>query len=206
MNQINRNPSAGGAGVRKFVYSINANTANISLSRCDIQVFRASPKNCASSTLAAGSSKIVRLDRLFRPRIEIEHRQANPTEDWFFYFRYIGGKGRHLIGRCRDVGRSAGSWLAHRFDRWGKPAEALGWRADELFGLDPCAPLARYDRMGLIWMVKSERVVDLTATGRRLSGGLMFYRKWQSNLRLLSPQAAERVHMRTAKANRRARP
>jgi hypothetical protein len=92
------------------------------------------------------------------------------------------------------------------FDRWGKPAEALGWRADELFGLDPCAPLARYDRMGLIWMVKSERVVDLTATGGRLSGGLMFYRKWQSNLRLLSPQAAERVHMRTAKANRRARP
>ena len=91
-------------------------------------------------------------------------------------------------------------------DRWGRQAEALGWRPDELFGLDPDAPMARYDRMGLIWMVKSERVVDLTATGGRLSGGLMFYRKWQSNLRLLSPQAAERVHMRTAKANRRARP
>ena len=63
------------------------------------------------------------------------------------------------------------------FDRWGKQAEALGWRADELFGLDPCAPLARYDRMGLIWMVKSERVVALTATEARLSGGLIFYAK-----------------------------
>ena len=63
------------------------------------------------------------------------------------------------------------------FDRWGKQAEALGWRADELFGLDPIAPMARYDRMGLIWMLKGEYVVALTATGARLSGGLTFYRK-----------------------------
>jgi|SRR5580700_3125640 hypothetical protein len=103
MKRKTGNPSAGGAGVRKLVYFINASTANISLSRCDIQVFRASPKNCASSTRTAGSSKIVRLNRLFRPRIEIEHRQVNPTEDWFFYFRYIGGKGRHLLGKYRDV-------------------------------------------------------------------------------------------------------
>jgi hypothetical protein len=50
------------------------------------------------------------------------------------------------------------------FDQWGKQAEALGWRADELFGLDPMAPMARYDRMGLIWMLRGERVVGLTAT------------------------------------------
>ena len=44
------NPAAGhSGGARKLVYSINANTPKTSLSRCDNQVFRASPKNCASS-------------------------------------------------------------------------------------------------------------------------------------------------------------
>jgi hypothetical protein len=30
--------------------------------------------------------------------------------------------------------------------------------------------MARYDRMGLIWMLKGERVVARAATGARLSG------------------------------------
>ena len=60
-------------------------------------------------------------------------------------------------------------------DHWGRQAEALGWRTDELFGLDPVAPMARYDRMGFIWLLKGERVVALTATGAKLSGGLTFY-------------------------------
>ncbi|MGC1577863.1 MAG: hypothetical protein WA813_17395, partial [Beijerinckiaceae bacterium] len=63
------------------------------------------------------------------------------------------------------------------FDRWGKQAEALGWRADELFGLAPDAPMGRYDRMGLIWILKGECVQALTATTARLNGGLTFYRK-----------------------------
>lgn len=62
-------------------------------------------------------------------------------------------------------------------DYWGRQAEAFGWRADELFGLDPDAPMARYYRMGLIWLLEGERVVALIATGARLSGGLTFYRK-----------------------------
>jgi hypothetical protein len=37
--------------------------------------------------------------------------------------------------------------------------------------------MARDDCMGLIWMLQGERVVALTATGARLSGGLKFYRK-----------------------------
>ena len=125
MNQIKRNPNAGGAGARKLVYFINANTANISLSRCDIQVFRASPKNCASSTLTSGSSKIVRLNRLFRPRIEIEHRQANPTKDWFFYFRYIGEKGRHLLGKFRDVAIAFN--VARAFQAMGLRVVCVDW-------------------------------------------------------------------------------
>ena len=62
-------------------------------------------------------------------------------------------------------------------DPWGRQAEALGWRPEELFGLDPDAPMARYDRMGLIWMLHGETVIDITATAARLSGGLTFYRK-----------------------------
>ena len=62
-------------------------------------------------------------------------------------------------------------------DHWGRQAEALGWRPDELFGLDPVAPMARYDRMGLIWMLHGETVIDITETVARLSGGLSFYRK-----------------------------
>jgi hypothetical protein len=30
--------------------------------------------------------------------------------------------------------------------------------------------MGRYDGMGLIWLLKGERVVELTATGARLSG------------------------------------
>ena len=63
------------------------------------------------------------------------------------------------------------------FDQWGKQAEALGWRAEDLFGLHPDAPMARYDRMGLIWMLHGEPVINITATTAKLSGGLAFYRK-----------------------------
>jgi hypothetical protein len=62
-------------------------------------------------------------------------------------------------------------------DRWGRQAEALGWRPDELFGLHPDAPMARYDRMGLIWMLRGEAVLDISETAAKLSGGLTFYRK-----------------------------
>jgi hypothetical protein len=62
-------------------------------------------------------------------------------------------------------------------DHWGRQAKALGWRSEELFGLDPHAPMARYDRMGLIWMLRGEPVINITATTAKLSGGLAFYRK-----------------------------
>jgi hypothetical protein len=39
------------------------------------------------------------------------------------------------------------------------------------------APMARYDRMGLIWMLKGERIVAITNLAERLSGGLSFYRR-----------------------------
>lgn len=45
---------------------------------------------------------------------------------------------------------------------WGAQVEALGWTADDLFGLDPVAAMARYDVMGLIWMLHGQPVVALT--------------------------------------------
>ena len=59
----------------------------------------------------------------------------------------------------------------HRFvTQWGKQAEALGWVPAELFGLDtpPKKPapnyrrLSRYDKTGLIWLLRGRRVVELT--------------------------------------------
>jgi hypothetical protein len=63
-------------------------------------------------------------------------------------------------------------------ETWGERACELGWTGEELFGLDPVAPLARYDRMGLIWFLQGrEHVTELTATAAQLSGGNSFYRR-----------------------------
>jgi hypothetical protein len=62
-------------------------------------------------------------------------------------------------------------------DRWVQAAERLGWTADELFGLHPTAPIARYDQMGLLWMLRGEQVIALTDNSARVSDGLTFYRR-----------------------------
>jgi hypothetical protein len=69
--------------------------------------------------------------------------------------------------RWRAAIDDAGRFL----DDWGKRAAALGWMADDLFGLTPMpdrvAPsfdrLARCDHLGLVWLLRGRRVVDLTA-------------------------------------------
>jgi hypothetical protein len=61
-------------------------------------------------------------------------------------------------------------------DEWGEAAVSLGWSVDDLFGLDPVAPLARYDNMGMLWLLKGERVIALTSTEARFAS-LTFYRK-----------------------------
>src|SRR5262249_45001870 len=59
----------------------------------------------------------------------------------------------------------------HRFViQWGKQAEALGWAPADLFGLhtppEKPAPnyrrISRYDQTGLIWLLRGQRVVELT--------------------------------------------
>ena len=58
---------------------------------------------------------------------------------------------------------------------WGDQAAELGWSADDLFGLHPTAPLARYDVMGLIWLLHGQAVGELTEHGANL-GATTFYR------------------------------
>jgi hypothetical protein len=71
---------------------------------------------------------------------------------------------------------------------WGKQAEAFGWTADELFGLHqpPENPhpsysrLSRYDETGLIWLLRGNSVVALTADTAAIqyaSGSVTNYRK-----------------------------
>jgi hypothetical protein len=60
---------------------------------------------------------------------------------------------------------------------WGTQAEAHGWTAEDLFGLDESAPLARYDRMGLIWLLKGRKVVALSEDAATFDSALVFHRR-----------------------------
>jgi hypothetical protein len=53
---------------------------------------------------------------------------------------------------------------AGRFlDHWGARAAARGWKAGELFGLDPKAPLNRRDRRGAAFFLARVEVLAITA-------------------------------------------
>jgi hypothetical protein len=65
------------------------------------------------------------------------------------------------------VGVELPEWLAvvsaaGRFlDQWGAQAAALGWTAEELFGLDPASPLNRLDPHGAAFFLAGANVVEV---------------------------------------------
>jgi hypothetical protein len=72
--------------------------------------------------------------------------------------------------------------------RWGEQAEALGWTARDLFGLqqppeDPhpsYSRLARYDESGLVWLLRGREVIVLTeatAAIQSSTGATTIYRR-----------------------------
>ena len=72
--------------------------------------------------------------------------------------------------------------------RWGEQAEALGWTARDLFGLQtpPARPhpsysrLSCYDETGLIWLLQGRPVVALTeatAAIQSSTGAITIYRR-----------------------------
>lgn len=62
----------------------------------------------------APRSKIVELGRVFRPRLEIEHRQSTSSEDWIFAFEHVGEQGRQFLGTYFDVAVAFAAALAWR--------------------------------------------------------------------------------------------
>ena len=73
--------------------------------------------------------------------------------------------------------------------QWGEQAEALGWTARDLFGLQksPDQPhpsycrLSRYDEIGLIWLLQGRPVValtDATAAIENRTGAITVYRRY----------------------------
>jgi hypothetical protein len=67
--------------------------------------------------------------------------------------------------RCPRSASSSTTPVGSSIDR-GSEAPRLGRTSVHLFGLDPVKPLARYDRMGLFWVLKGESVLKLSLFGR----------------------------------------
>ena len=58
--------------------------------------------------------KIVRLGRVFRPRLEVEHRQSISSDEWEFAFEHVGDQGRRFLGSYVDVAAAFDAALAWR--------------------------------------------------------------------------------------------
>jgi hypothetical protein len=76
--------------------------------------------------------------------------------------------------RWQQVVNDGGLFL----DRWAAAAARLGWSAEDVFGVHPTAPGARYDCMGLVPLIGGGTVVSITtdrATIRQASGATLVY-------------------------------
>jgi hypothetical protein len=109
MRQTKQNSSAGGTGARKIVRLTPANASEIKPSPTYFQAFYVScpfaihvPERHTGSLpfqkWEASMSKIVALNRTFRSRLEVEHRQSTSSEDWVFSFEHFGDQGRRSLG------------------------------------------------------------------------------------------------------------
>jgi hypothetical protein len=79
----------------------------------------------------------------------------------------VGDSQRWLLA-CIDADRF--------FYRWGQQAVDLGWTNEDIFALHPSAPLARYDAMGLAWLLQGRTVVSVSRNVALLSDDLVYRR------------------------------
>jgi hypothetical protein len=66
------------------------------------------------------------------------------------------------------------------FQRWDEAAKLLGWTDEDLLGVHPKAPAARFDAMGLMLILRGGEVVELYSRYARIrtqGGSLLVYRK-----------------------------
>ena len=63
---------------------------------------------------------------------------------------------------------------------WGRAAHDFGWTALDLYGVHPLSAAARFDVMGILFLIQGGDVIALTsssATVRKRSGALLTYRR-----------------------------
>ncbi len=88
----------------------------------------------------------------FEERAAILEYEAGLPRHWAEYFA------RQLVigppGDFSPVRWQAAIDAALMFaDQWASEAHRLGWRVEDIFGLHPTAPAARYDCRGLAWLL-----------------------------------------------------
>ncbi len=73
----------------------------------------------------------------------------------------------YAIERWEQLLNDGGLFL----DKWGDKAAALGWKASDIFGVDPRAPEIRYDAMGLVPALEGRSVIAITTDTARIDCG-----------------------------------
>jgi len=73
-----------------------------------------------------------------------------------------------LAGNVAPAAFSEARWQqliddGHAFlDQWGEQAARLGWTADDIFGVHPAAPAARFDAIGIVPLLAGRRVTAMS--------------------------------------------
>jgi hypothetical protein len=106
--------------------------------------------------------------------------QPDPCADFHVALRALDARRPDRVedhGRWRQAVADGETFLA----RWDERALGLGWTVDDLFGLNPLAPLLRYDAMGLLWLLRGRSVVALTSESAAIenpNGAICVYRRY----------------------------
>jgi hypothetical protein len=98
--------------------------------------------------LAAASCEIGEVSRGQALNSLNSHLQPALSDDFQVALRALDARCPDRVEDCerwRQAVTDGGTFLA----KWGEQALALGWTVDDLFGLHPVAPLARYDAIRL---------------------------------------------------------
>jgi hypothetical protein len=147
---------------------------------------RHQPDTCNCSTddvlgsgdLAGRSLSLVEADECFRP-------DGDALEERAAIMELEGGLPRDIaegLARCERMappkGFTSDLWSAAinsaaRFaDEWGRKALELGWTLEDLFGLNPANPGARYDGKGLAFVLEGDARVAPVQGPRQVAAQL----------------------------------
>jgi hypothetical protein len=95
MGQAKGNPSAGGAGAWKDVRISTTNTSENKPTDNNLQEPEASR--------AATPSNIIKLGRVYQPRLEVAHCYSFPMQVSVFRLEHVGERSRRFVGEFHEV-------------------------------------------------------------------------------------------------------